>query len=302
MIDLLVTLSTTSLIMTTLENDFLEVNVNFKGAQLTSIRNKVTGVEHLWQADPEIWPWHAPNLFPIVGALKNDELLVDGAEYTMKRHGFARQSDFILLESDDISAAFSLPNCEKTLQVYPYKFDFQVLYTLIENALRVTYKLINRDKKTIYFSVGGHPAFNVPFGPGENYEDYYVEFETNEKLSTHLLSADGMFTGETRPIAISNKKLRLTRDMFNNDALVLKDLKSRMLTIKSDKHDQTLSLEFPHFNYLGLWAKPGADFLCIEPWLGCADSEGEQKDIKQKEAIQKLAVGHVFEASFYISI
>lgn len=288
--------------MTTLENEFLKITIDAKGAQLTSVYNKATDTEHLWQADPEVWPWHAPNLFPIVGGLKHDELLVDGVKYPMKRHGFARQSDFMLLESDDISAAYSLPNCEKTLAVYPYKFDFQILYTLIENALRVTYKLINRDKKSVYFSVGGHPAFNVPFSPGENYEDYYLEFEASEKLNTHLLSTDGLFTGETQPVAISNKKLRLSREMFANDALVLKDLKSRMVTIKSDKHDQTLSLEFPHFNYLGLWAKPGADFLCIEPWLGCADSEGESKEIKNKEAIQKLAVGHVFEASFYISI
>ncbi|AMR30200.1 aldose epimerase [Mucilaginibacter sp. PAMC 26640] len=288
--------------MTTLENDFLKIAIDAKGAQLTSVHNKATGVEHLWQADPAVWPWHAPNLFPIVGGLKNDELLVDGTKYPMKRHGFARLSDFLLLESDEVSAAFSLPNCEKTLAVYPFKFDFQILYTLIENALRVTYKLINRDKKSVYFSVGGHPAFNVPFGPNENYEDYYVEFETDEKLRSHLLSTDGLFTGETEPLAISKKKLYLTRDLFAKDALVLKELKSRMLTIKSDKHDSTLSVEFPHFNYLGLWAKPGADFLCIEPWLGCADAEGEPKDIRNKEAIQKLAIGHVFEASFYISI
>ncbi|RFZ85982.1 aldose 1-epimerase family protein [Mucilaginibacter terrenus] len=288
--------------MTVIENEFLSVAIDTKGAQLSSLKNKETGVEHMWQADANVWAYHAPNLFPIVGQLINDELLVDGEKYSMKRHGFARQSDFILLESDGVSAAFSLPNCEKTLQVYPYKFDFQVLYTLIENSLRVTYKLINRDKKTIYFSVGGHPAFNVPFGPGESYEDYYVEFETQETLSTHLLSAEGLFNGETRPVEITNKKLPLTRDMFQADALVFKDMQSRLLTIKSEKHDRTLSVEFPHFNYVGLWAKPGADFLCIEPWLGCADSVGEAKDISQKEAIQKVAVGHVFEASYFISI
>jgi galactose mutarotase-like enzyme len=288
--------------MTILENQFLKVSIDTKGAQLSSLRNKVTGTEHMWQADPTVWPWHAPNLFPIVGQLANDELLVDGEKYSMKRHGFARQSEFIKLESNEASASFSLPYCEKTLEVYPYKFDFQVMYTLIENALRLTYKLINRDKKTVYFSVGGHPAFNVPFNEGENYEDYYVEFETNEKLNTHLLSVDGLFNDETQPVAIKNKRLYLTRDLFAADALVLKDLKSRMVTIKSDKHEHSLSVEFPHFNYLGLWAKHGADFLCIEPWLGCADSTGEPKDIKQKEAIQKIAVGHVFEASFYISV
>ena len=187
--------------MAVLENDFLKVDISTQGAQLTSIYNKAGQRELLWQADPQIWGYHAPNLFPIVGGLINDELLVDGRAYPMSRHGFARISEFILLESDENQAAFSLPNCEKTLQKYPYRFDFQVLYTLIDNALRITYKLINHDKKTIYFSVGGHPAFNLPFNEGENYEDYYVEFEIEENLITHLLSPEGFYTGETQPVA-----------------------------------------------------------------------------------------------------
>jgi len=288
--------------MTTLENDFLKVSISEKGAQLTSVFNKETQTEHLWRADAAVWPWHAPNLFPIVGQLINDELLVDGKAYPMKRHGFARQSEFVLLESDEVHAAFSLPNSEHTLQVYPYKFDFQILYTLIDNAVRLTYKLINHDNKTVYFSVGGHPAFNVPFHAGERYEDYYLEFETDEKLETHLLSSNGVFNGETHPVATPNKRLYLTRDLFNADALVFKNLKSREVCLKSDKHDQSISVEFPHFNYLGIWAKPGADFVCIEPWLGCADSENKHVDISQKEAIQHLKPGHVFEAAFFISI
>jgi galactose mutarotase-like enzyme len=288
--------------MTIIENEFLKVSIDTKGAQLSSFFNKETGTEQLWQADADVWPWHAPNLFPIVGQLLNDELLVDGKSYPLKRHGFARLSEFILLERTDVSASFSLPYSEKTLEVYPYKFDFQILYTLIDSALRITYKLINRDKKPVYFSVGGHPGFKVPFNANERYEDYYVEFETQENLETHLLTTAGVFSGETHPLPTPNKRLYLKHELFADDALVFKNLKSRMVTIKSDKHDQTLSVEFPHFNYLGLWAKTTADFLCIEPWLGCADSAGAPKDITAKEAIQKTDVGHVFEASFFISI
>ena len=288
--------------MAKLENDFLKVEISTKGAQLSSVYNKAAQLEHLWQADASVWGWHAPNLFPVVGGLINDELLVDGKAYHMARHGFARQSEFILLESDDVHAVYSLPYCEKTLAVYPYKFDFHILYTLIDNALRITYKLINHDKKDIYFSVGGHPAFNVPFNKGENYEDYYLEFETEEKLETHLLSKEGFFNGEEHPVPSPNNKLYLTRDMFYADALVFKNLKSREVCIKSDKHNVSLSVEFPHFNYLGVWAKGGGDFVCIEPWLGCADTEGKHVEISQKEAIQKLKPGHVFEAAFYISV
>lgn len=288
--------------MTTIENDFLKVTIRKKGGEMTSLYNKVSGVEHLWQGDPNIWPWHAPNLFPVVGGLIGNELLVNGKAYKMERHGFNRQSELLLIESDEISARFSLPYSDRTLEVYPYKFDFQVHYDLIENALRITYKVINHENHTIYFSVGGHPAFNVPFNLSESYQDYYLEFETEENLEKHLLSAEGFFTGETQPVKLDGRQLPLTGNMFKQDAWVFKKLRSREVTIKSSKHDRTLSVEFPHFNYLGIWAKPGADFLCIEPWLGCADTQGKQVDITKKEAIQHLKHGHVFEAAFFISI
>lgn len=288
--------------MTVLENEFLKVAIDLRGAQLSSFYNKQTGIEHLWQANPDIWPWHSPNLFPVVGGLINNQLLVEGQPYEMGRHGFARQSEFILLEADEVSASFSLPYCEKTLQVYPYKFDYQVLYMLIDNSLRVTHKVINLDKKTIYFSVGAHPAFNIPFFKDENYEDYYLEFETDEHLEANMLSADGFFTGETHPVATPGNKLYLTRHLFDADALVFKQLNSRMVSIKSKKHDQSVSVEFPHYNYLGVWAKPGADFVCIEPWLGCADTQDHHVNINKKEAIQTLHAGHVFEATYFISL
>ncbi|NCD71477.1 aldose 1-epimerase family protein [Mucilaginibacter agri] len=291
--------------MTVIENEFLKVAIRSQGAELTSIYNKAAGIEHLWQADPKIWGWHAPNLFPVVGGLINNELIVDGKAYPMQRHGFTRPSEFKLSsETTKHHALFSLHYSDATLAAYPYKFNFHIIYDLIDNALRVTYKVINLDSKTIYFSVGGHPAFNVPFGKteGETYEDYYLEFETGEKLDTHMLSAEGFFNGETKPVPLDGDKLHLTRHLFDADALVFKKLNSRQINIKSTKSDYSLSVEFPHFNYLGIWAKPGADFVCIEPWLGCADSTTGPVDITQKEAIQKLVPGHVFEVSFYVSV
>lgn len=288
--------------MTIIENDILKASFSSKGAQLTSLYHKPGGIEHMWQANPAVWPWHAPNLFPVVGGLINNQLKVDDRLYDMKRHGFARESEFLLLDSDSKQAHFSLPYNDKTLQVYPYKFDFHVIYDLIDNALRVTYKVINLDHQTIYFSVGGHPAFNVPFNSGESYEDYYLEFETAEPLIASQLSAQGFFNGETNSVSLNGKDLQLTKNLFAHDALVFKNLKSRQVTIKSNKHQHALTVQFPHFNYLGLWAKPGADFICIEPWLGCADTEGQQRDIKEKEDIQHVEYGHVFEVSYYISI
>jgi galactose mutarotase-like enzyme len=288
--------------MTIIENELLKAAIDTTGAQLSSLYNKKTGVEHMWQAG-EAWPWHSPNLFPVIGSLINNQILVDGKHYDLpQRHGFARHSEFLLLGSSGEQAKFSLPYNEQTLTHYPYKFDFQVIYDLIDNALRVTFKVINLDDKTIYFSVGGHPAFNVPFHKGENYEDYYLEFESEEPLKEHLLSADGFFNGDVRPVKMEGRNLPLTRDLFINDALIFKHMKSRQVTIRSHKHDESISVQFPHFNYLGIWAKTGTDFVCIEPWLGCADTQGEQKELSRKEGIQHVEHGHVFEACYYISI
>ncbi|OCX53989.1 aldose epimerase [Mucilaginibacter sp. PPCGB 2223] len=287
--------------MPNLQNQYLKVSISQEGAQLTSFYDKTDKTEHLWQADASVWPWHAPNLFPIVGGVKDNQIHVDGNDYMLERHGFARNSHFQLVEASDTHAKFSLLYNEKTLAVYPYKFEFQILYDLIDNALRICYKVINQDAKTIYFSVGGHPAFNVPFHNDEAYEDYYLEFEQSEKLEKHLLGPSGLFTGETEPVKTDGKKLKLTKDLFAADALVFKNIKSREVHIKSSKHNKVLSVEYPHFNYLGVWAKPGAPFVCIEPWLGCADNEGEVKDFKKKEAIQKVDKGHVFEAEYFIT-
>jgi galactose mutarotase-like enzyme len=141
--------------MTILENDLYKVAIRNQGGELTSFYSKETGVEHLWQADANVWPWHAPTLFPIIGALENGQLLVDGKAYPMGRHGFNRQSELLLIEETERSAKFSLPYNEKTLAVYPFKFDFQIHYDLIDTALRITYKVINLDKKIFTFRLVG---------------------------------------------------------------------------------------------------------------------------------------------------
>ncbi|MXV17927.1 aldose 1-epimerase family protein [Hufsiella ginkgonis] len=288
--------------MITLENDSLKVSISPEGAQLTSIFNKKDETEHLWQADPAVWGWHAPNLFPLVGESMDQKILVDGAEYKMNRHGFARNAMFGLVDATSVHAKFSLPFSEETLAVYPYRFEFQVLYDLIDNKLRVSYKVINMDQDTIYFGVGAHPAFSVPFDEGASYEDYFIEFEHAEELNTAGITNEGYFSGETKPVSLDGNKLHLTRDLFADDALVFKNIRSRKATIKSKVSDKQVSVSFPHFNYLGLWAKPGAPFVCIEPWLGCADTAGERKELRDRECIQQVAHGHVFETDFTIGI
>lgn len=288
--------------MTTLENDHLRVSIRPKGAELTSIFHKPSGIEHLWQAEPRVWGWHAPNLFPVVGGCLNNQLLINGKTYPIERHGFARQSLFETTESTTTHAVFSLRSSDVTRVHFPYEFVFQIMYELTESTLTVTYRVVNEDDQTIFFSVGAHPAFAVPFYVNEKYEDYSIDFEKTETLETHMLSSGGYFTGETKVVPTQERQLPLTEHLFDQDALVFKNLHSKRVSIRSDKHDHSVIVEYPDFPYLGLWAKPGASFVCIEPWLGCADSEGVPKPIQQKEAIQQVKEGKVFEVSFSITI
>ena len=288
--------------MINLENDFLKVTIRIKGAELTSLYNKTTGIEHIWQADPSVWAWHSPNLFPVVGGCINQKIVVDSVSFKMERHGFARNSMFTLVEMTDTYAKFELSHSEITHVNYPYKFTFQVLYNLLDKELNITYKVINLDSRTIYFSVGAHPAFQIPFDKNDSLEDYYIEFEKAENLETYLLSVNGLFTGFTKAIASDTNQLALNKELFKNDALVFKNLVSRKVSLKSRNHSKCVYLKFPQFNYFGIWGKDEVPFVCLEPWLGCADTEGKQVELKEKEAIQSLEVGDVFEADYTIGI
>ncbi|MEO8794497.1 MAG: aldose 1-epimerase family protein [Daejeonella sp.] len=288
--------------MLVLENEFLKATIRLKGAELSSLFNKATGTEHIWQADPMVWAYHSPNLFPVVGSCINNEILVNSVAFEMSRHGFARTSDFSVIDTTLVHAKLELSHSELTHIHYPFKFKYQVLFDLCDNELRVSFKVINLEDKDIYFSVGAHPAFNVPFNNIDSLEDYYIEFEEAEDLTKHLLSVNGLFTGLTETIATNTKELELTKKLFSDDALVFKDLISRKVSLKSKKHSNSIYIKYPHFNYFGIWGKDDVPFVCLEPWLGCADTEGNPVELKNKEAIQTLQAGHVFEVDYTIGV
>lgn len=288
--------------MTILENNLLKVQINFKGAELGSILNKVNGIEHLWQGDPSVWSFQSPNLFPIVGSCIDNELLIDGIKYPTKRHGFARHSLFELVHQNPTEAKFRLSYNESTLEVFPYKFAFDVIYKLEDSKVKICYEVQNLDNQIIYFSLGAHPAFNIPFQQSEQISDYYIQFDNDDILDKHLLSGDGFFTGETESVSLISKKLFLSPDLFSRDALVFKELKSREVKLKSDKSNASISVSFPDFSSLGIWAPMGAPFVCIEPWLGYADSLGKQKEFSAKEGVISLEESCKFRAEFTIEI
>ncbi|SDS40884.1 Galactose mutarotase [Gillisia sp. Hel1_33_143] len=289
--------------MYSLENKKLSLKVKPTGAELCSIINKENGLEHIWQGDPTIWKGHAPVLFPIVGNLKDDEFIFEGNAYSMPRHGIFRHSNAIeLIEQTTDRLTFSFKYSEETLKQYPFKFEFQLSYILTENTVEVKHEVINLDSKPIYFSVGAHPAFNLPLFEGEEYQDYYLEFDKKLDLKTYLLSPEGLVSEETEEIISDSETIQLHKDLFLKDALIFKDISSKNVVLMSKKHGPVLEVNYPDFKNLGLWSKPGADYVCIEPWLGIADGVNTKKDLKTKEDINKLMPSETFNASYSIAI
>jgi galactose mutarotase-like enzyme len=288
--------------MIVLENDFLKIHINLRGAELSSLLNKQNGLEHLWQGDPSVWSFQAPNLFPIVGSCINNELLIDGIKYPLKRHGFARNSPFELVHQSASEVKFRLVYSESSLKIFPFKFAFEITYSLEESMLAINYQVQNLDNRTMHFSLGAHPAFNIPFYQNEQLSDYYIEFSDDNCLEKHLLNSDGYFTAQTQPVALVSNKLQLTPDLFKSDALVFKNLKSREVQLKSYKSENYITVSFPDFTSLGIWAPLGAPFVCIEPWLGYADTQGELKEFCLKEGILSLDSSKFFEAKYIIGL
>ena len=286
-----------------LKNDQLEIGIQHKGAELCSIKNLKNNKEYMWQADPEIWGSHAPNLFPVIGALKGNQIKYEGEFYDMPRHGFIRHNENLEVKNQtETSITFSIKSNEELRKIYPFEFEFELSFTLKDKSVEVNHMVKNLDTKSIYFQIGGHPAFNAPLFEGETYEDYYLEFDQDLTLETYLLGESGLVSDNTKTIIENSDKIQLTKDLFNNDALIFKDITSKNVSLKSKNHGSILSVSYDDFKNLGVWAKPGAPYVCIEPWLGIADVEGTDQNFKTKEGIIELETSKDYSATYTITL
>ncbi|MFT4032637.1 MAG: aldose 1-epimerase family protein [Siphonobacter sp.] len=285
-----------------LENDFIKAAFRTKGAELISIYNKKTQLEYLWNGNPAFWAKHSPVLFPIVGSLKENHYLFEGQSYSLSRHGFARDSEFEVESNTGNNLVFYLGDSPETQAVYPFKFEFRIQYTLVENTLIVSYLVENPGQKDLLFSVGGHPAFQVPLVGGTAYEDYYLEFDQTEDLKHWPLADNGLIESEPVLLRANTSRLPLTHELFYEDALVFKQLNATHITLKSDKTPHQLAFHFENFPFLGIWAAPNAPFVCIEPWCGIADSVKHDQNLETKEGINRLAPTATFKRNWSISL
>lgn len=286
----------------TIENNILKVEIATKGAELQSIYNKETGLEYLWNGDPNFWGKKSPVLFPIVGGLKNNEYEFEGKKYTLPRHGFARDNEFEAKQINDTTIQFVLQDSAATQLVYPFNFIFIVEYTIHQAELQCTYKVENTGDSTMCFSVGAHPAFAVPLTKDTEFSDWELSFNATENCGIHPLTKDGLVIDKATPFLNNTHTLPLTKALFYNDALVFKQLASTQITIQSAKSTHSISMQFAGFPFYGIWSAKDANFVCLEPWLGIADSENATGKLQEKEGIINLPASETFAASWTISL
>ena len=286
----------------TIENELLKADISAKGAELQSMVSKMSGLEYLWNADPAFWAKHAPVLFPIVGSLKNNSYVFKGKSYTLPRHGFARDMDFTVEKQLPKEVTFLLTSTEDTKKNYPFDFEFRVRYQLLGDELSTEYMVSNTGQGTMYFSVGGHPAFRLPLAAGTVYSDYYLKFEETEDLSRWPISKDGLILSETIPVLEDSNILPLKKSLFYQDALVFKYPASSEVSVLSDKTPHGIQFQMGEFPFLGLWAAKDADFICIEPWCGIADSVNTTQRLEHKEGIEKAVPDKVFSRQWRVKV
>ncbi len=259
-------------------NDKLSIELSKTGAEMKSLKYK--GKERLWDGNPEVWSGQAPILFPICGGLKNDEYIYNGKSYTIPKHGFARRKTFDLESCNDNSAVFILKSNDETKKCYPFDFELRVIYTVEDSTVTVEYDVKNTGNGVMYFSIGSHEAYSCPGG----IENYSIEFEKEEKLNASLLDGN-LLRYETVPVPTDGKTLHLRDEYFENDAIVLTDLKSRSVVLKRNTGNERIRVDFCECPYLLLWMIPGAEYICIEPWNGIPDYVDSDCRIENKKGI-----------------
>lgn len=284
-----------------LENSFLCVEIAEVGAEVVRIFNKEKNTEILWEGNPLFWKRHSPVLFPNVGKTYNNQVLIDGTSYPTSQHGFARDQAFGCVESSKDRALFVLESSEDTKKVYPYEFRLSIGYELQEKELKVEWRVENCDRKKMYFTIGGHPAFRFAEPDGKK-EDYVLKFPGKEKLSYSLLDPA---TGTGRPDILYTLELKqgicpLTEEMFARDALIFDGGQIEEVWLCRRDKTPVAGIRCTGFPNFGIWSVKDAPFVCLEPWAGRCDDYGFTEEISKKMGIIALDEKGIFVKSYNI--
>lgn len=285
-----------------IENEFLIATIAEDGAELVSLKSKKNNIEYIWQADPAFWGRHAPVLFPVIGRLKDDRYTYENQTYPMSQHGFARDSLFEVIEHGSELVSLSLKSNKETKKVYPFDFELILSYALEADNLVVNYQVENTGNSEMYFSIGGHPAFNVPLEQGLTFDDYYLSFSP-KKSRTQIPLAGPFADFEHKTLGQTNTSLDIRRELFKNDAIVFETKGVNTFTIETDEGPHSISLSYSDMPYVGIWSPypQEAPFVCIEPWCGIADEVNATGNLVDKKGINKLAAAEVFKTQYTLT-
>ena len=283
----------------------LEIITTPSGAELTSI--KYHGEEFLHQGEKVLdsngkvyWKRRAPILFPIVGSLKNNTTIINGEKFEMLQHGFARDMKFDMLKISEREYIYVLKYNQETLKMYPFKFELYVSYLIDNNKLIVKYKVKNLDDKTMFFGIGGHPAFAINLKENK----YRLEFDEKEENAKFYQLDNGLISYKNnyinKSIMSNDKSISIGKDTFTHDAIIMGNLKSKKIRL-IENNNTRLVLDFTGFKYLGIWSKKNAPFICIEPWYTTADYTDSNSIFEEKKDNIKLEENEEFECSYSIT-
>jgi galactose mutarotase-like enzyme len=283
-----------------IRSDKLTAQIDPLGAQLSSLKNGAA-LDLLWDGDPAVWAGRAPLLFPIVGVLVGGAYRLGSKSYPLARHGFARGKLFSVESTNSSAAVFKLVADEASLRIYPFQFELSVHYELKGATLSLTTWIRNQDRVAMPASFGYHPGFRWPLPFGQPRSSHFIEFESDEPEPARRIDAAGLLTPERQPTPITRRRLALADSLFQDDVLIFDQVKSRAVLYGS--HDgPRIRVGFPDTPYLGIWTKPGASFICIEPWHGITDPRGFMGDFAEKPGVFILKAGESMSAKMAVTL
>ena len=277
-----------------------KAEVQLKGAQIASLKTP-DGREVIWQADPAVWPQHAPVLFPVCGSVVEDSVIIDDVRYPMKKHGFTREPSFEICRVGDDFVELVLAANDTTRASFPFDFRFHVTYSLFEGGYTTTFLVENRSDKVMPFCVGGHPGYICPMESGAKFTDYQLVFEKKETGENSLCPGGGLMDGTEMLPLQDGRVLPMKHELFDTrDALIFTTLNSRCVDLVNKNSGHGLRFAFPKMEVLAVWSKPGAnaDYICLEPWHGQPASVTESGKFEDKPHVTLLAPGRCYKTWF----
>lgn len=285
-----------------LENEQAVVTFTLQGAEIQSFTDKATDIQYMWQGDDTYWSGKNPTLFPMVGSTwDKGSYEIDGKTYTMKNHGFIRNSTFTLFEQDDHRIVFELKANEETLSRYPFPFTFHTIYELKGKKLTISYEIYNNGDKDMPFRFGLHPGFNCPLMKDETFEDYTISFDQEEKLTFWKFDHDDPKGATTEKQTL--KQLPLSYDLFETyQTLMYSDIISGYVNLMG-KHGHGVRVGISGYPYLALWTqKRGAPYLCIEPWQSYGELCKQEVPFAKREGMLSLSPDCMYTTAYTIEI